>query len=82
MRWPWQRTRGRHAAPPVPRQSALAAPVDPAERADPVETPVTVPEQKVRLGFQDGTEVALTADDPRADALRAVADVLLDRRPS
>jgi hypothetical protein len=31
----------------------------------------------VRLGFDDGSEVELASADPRARALREVADVLL-----
>jgi hypothetical protein len=39
-------------------------------------------EPDVRLGFDDGSEVQLSANDPRAEALRAVADVLLRRGPA
>ena len=43
--------------------------------------PVDVPVQAtgVKLGFADGSEVALDDRDPRAAALRAVADVLISR---
>jgi hypothetical protein len=44
-----------------------------------------VPEQRlapaVRLGFDDGTEMHLSAEDPRARALQAVADLLVKTEP-
>jgi len=44
--------------------------------APPVEPTPAGPD--VRLGFDDGTEVQLAPNDPRAQALRHVADVLLE----
>jgi hypothetical protein len=69
MRWPWRRRRdkARHAAPPPRRTASWAqAAVPPAE-------------ERVRLGFADGSEVELRADDPTALALQAVADVLVGK---
>jgi len=45
---------------------------------------VDVPVQAagVRLGFADGSEVALDARDPSALALRAVADLLVQDGPN
>jgi len=53
----------------------VAAPVAPA---------VDVPVQStgVRLGFADGSEVALDDRDPSAMALRAVADLLVQDGPN
>jgi hypothetical protein len=45
--------------------------------AEPVAAAAVSPLVGVRLGFVDGTEVALASGDPRAVALRAVADLLL-----
>jgi hypothetical protein len=69
MRWPWQRSRGRHAAVPAQRVAPWAQAALPPQ------------EPAVRLGFDDGSEVELAASDPRAVALRAVADVLVQDRP-
>ena len=69
MRWPRlrRRDRARHAAPPVRRTASWAqAAVPPAD-------------ERVRLGFADGSEVELGADDPTALALQAVADVLVGK---
>lgn len=72
MRWPWssRRDRGRHAAPPAGRTASWAPPAEPPA------------EEHVLLGFADGSEVELGADDPNALALRAVADVLLRKEPA
>ena len=67
MRWPWasRRKRSRHAAPPVRRTASWAGAAEPPA------------EEHVLLGFADGSELELGADDPTALALQAVADVLL-----
>ena len=90
MAWPWRRERGRHAGPVARRPVAVAVP-EPV--TVPVPTPLAGPEQVdvplpagaatpgVLLGFGDGSEVQLPPGDPSAQALRAVADVLLNRRP-
>jgi len=49
----------------VPSWAQAALPPDPDEAAP------------VRLGFSDGSQVDLPAEDPRARALRAVADSLV-----
>jgi len=56
------------ALPPQPHQSP-----QPADPAEPV---------GVRLGFADGTEVALDRSHPSAVALRAVADLLVQDEPN
>jgi hypothetical protein len=90
MAWPWRRERGRHAAVAPRRMAAVvqSVAVQPTD-TPPVDTPqfdvpqATEPSTEratdagVRLGFADGTEVELGAGDPRALALRAVADVLV-----
>jgi hypothetical protein len=89
VQWPWRRRREqpRHA---VSRQPASWA--EPAFPPAPVTTelatavpvaPVDVPVQAagVRLGFADGSEVALDERDPSALALRAVADLLVQDGP-
>ena len=93
MPWPWRRRRepARHAQarpaaswaqPAFPPAPQVVQPV--AADAESVAGPaVVVPVQSsgVRLGFQDGTEVALDERDPSALALRAVADLLVQNRP-
>jgi len=64
MAWRLRRRTARHAAVPAPRSASWVAPALP-------------PEPAVRLGFDDGSELELTAGDPRARALRAVADLLV-----
>ena len=64
MRWPRRRSSGRHAALPVQRAVSWA-------------TPALPPDAAVRLGFVDGTEIELNVTDPRARALRSVADLLV-----
>ena len=75
MRLPWRRTQpGRHAVSSgrdvAPALAAPAVPTAPVAEAVPAQA-------GVRLGFHDGSEVELTSTDPRARALREVADVLL-----
>jgi hypothetical protein len=72
MRWPWQRRTTAPAVPavPVPRASWAQAALPPVEAS-----------RQVTLGFTDGSEVALPEHDPRAVALRAVADVLVQPTP-
>ena len=47
----------------------------------PVAAAVLPQGSQVRLGFVDGSEIALEAGDPRALALRAVAELLVQDRP-
>jgi hypothetical protein len=47
----------------------------------PPATAVTPESAGVRLGFADGSAVDLDPADPRAAALRAVADVLVSKQP-
>lgn len=76
MRWPRlprltkRRDAGRHAAPSERRTPAWAPAAAPP------------PEEHVMLGFADGSEIELGADDPTAMALQAVADVLLRNEPA
>jgi hypothetical protein len=63
MRWPWRR-RARHAAATLPRPGGWAVAAQP-------------PSFAVRLGFVDGSELDLLPGDPRAVALAAVADLLV-----
>jgi hypothetical protein len=77
MRWPRlpraltaRRVRGKHAAAPVRRTPSWA----------PTATPPA--EEHVLLGFADGSEVELGADDPTARELQAMADVLLRQEPA
>lgn len=96
MRWFRRREPGRHAAS-VPQPAAVvvtptaAAPIaSPAPIATPAPVAAPVPVAAGRpegtagvlLGFHDGSEVQLAAGDPRAQALRAVADVLLHGGPA
>ena len=67
MGWPWRRRSGRHAAVPAQRTGTWIAPALPPAPIEPA----------VRLVFDDGSEVDLPAEDPRARALRAVADSLV-----
>jgi hypothetical protein len=55
-----------------------------ADHAAAEQHPVGVPVQAaaVRLGFADGSEVALDERDPSALALRAVADLLVQDGPN
>ena len=64
MAWPWRRRVARHAVVPPPRRAAWAKPALP-------------PGPAVCLGFDDGSQIELPATDPRAVALRAVADLLV-----
>jgi len=59
----------------VPASPAL--PATPAGPAPAVDVPVQA--TGVMLGFADGSNVSLEDGDPRAAALRAVADVLISR---
>ena len=52
----------------------------PESMADP--TLLDIPEQRVMLGFEDGTEVVLAFDDPRSLALQSMADVLTGPLPT
>jgi len=87
MPWPWRRRREspRHAQARSAASWAQPAFPPAAEVQPRPELPqaVVVPVQSsgVRLGFQDGTEVALDERDPSALALRAVADLLVQNRP-
>jgi hypothetical protein len=72
MRLPWRRRTARHALLPAQRTGTWVAPALPPEPS----------ETAVRLGFADGTEVDLPAEDPRARALRAVADSLVQESPA
>jgi hypothetical protein len=63
MRWPWRRRR--------PESGSTT--FEPVRRwAEPAYPPADV-----RLGFADGSEVAIDAADPTAVAFRAVADLLV-----
>jgi hypothetical protein len=81
----WLRRRtGRHAATALPadrnwlpRRTQAPAAV-PAPRQPPVDQDrPTLPGMHVRLGFSDGSQVDIGDDDPRARALRHVADLLV-----
>ncbi|HET7309880.1 MAG TPA: hypothetical protein VFJ17_00985 [Mycobacteriales bacterium] len=89
MAW-WRRRKPAHASVPVRRQATWAAPAFPPEVEQAVAAAVAapapvVPEQRtqpaVRLGFDDGSEMHLSAEDPRARALQAVADLLVKTEP-
>jgi hypothetical protein len=60
---------GTIAAAAVPEQPAAPEPAAPQLES-------AVPEPAVRLGFADGSTLALADDDPRAVALRTVAALL------
>ncbi len=84
MRWPFRR-RGRHAAGRVVfiGGSPFPEPAPPTPEPPPPAVPEPAPHHdSVRLGFADGSEVALRADDPTAQALQAVADILAGRSTS
>jgi hypothetical protein len=90
MAW-WRRRRTpAHAALPARRQATWAAAAFPPEVeaavAAAVAAPPIVPTQRsesaVRLGFDDGSEMQLAAEDPRARALQAVADLLIKTEPA
>jgi len=90
MAW-WRRRKPAHARPPVRRQATWLAPAFPPEVEQAVAAAVAaplpvVPEQRshaaVRLGFDDGSEMHLPAEDPRARALQAVADLLVKTEPA
>ena len=89
MAW-WRRRKPAHAAVPVRRQATWIAPAFPPEVEAAVAAAVAaapiVPPQRttspVRLGFDDGSEMHLPAEDPRARALRAVADLLVKTEPA
>ena len=89
MAW-WRRRKPAHASPPSRRQATWLAPAFPPEveaavAAAVAAPPPAVPEQRahaaVRLGFDDGSEMHLQAEDPRARALQAVADLLVKTEP-
>jgi hypothetical protein len=69
MRWPrlTRREPRDRTRPAAPRDAATWT-----QRAEP-------PSGAVHLGFTDGSEVELEGVDPRAVALKAVADVLMHR---
>ena len=70
MRWPWSRA-GRSRQPTArARHTAGVAGATWAQAAAP-------PGGAVHLGFADGSELGLGAEDPLALALTAVADVLM-----
>jgi len=79
------RQRATWAQPALPPPLEAATPVMPAAAGDSafpaevvaVRPTVAAAPADVRLGFADGSEVTLGAADPRAVALRAVADVLV-----
>ena len=90
MAW-WRRRKPAHARPPLRRQATWIAPAFPPEVEEAVAAavaapPPLLPEQRseppVRLGFVDGTEMHLSAEDPRARALQAVADLLVKTEPA
>jgi hypothetical protein len=67
-----------YAAEPTAGVPALVAPASAEPAPVPVgASPIETPTPGVRLGFADGTEVSLAVGDPRALALRAVADILV-----
>ena len=72
------------AAIAAPAPAVAAAPA-PAVAAAPAPVVPSLPEQRlappVRLGFVDGSEMHLFAEDPRARALQAVADLLVKTEP-
>jgi len=88
--WWWRRRKPAHASLPARRLATWCAPAFPPEVeqavAAAVAAPPTVPEQRsdspVRLGFDDGSEMHLPAEDPRARALQAVADLLVKTDPA
>lgn len=68
----------------IPGASMATAPLAPPVVAPPGSVPPPAPHEDaastgVRLGFTDGSDVALDPDHPHSLALRAVADVLLHR---
>jgi hypothetical protein len=71
---------------PAEVERALAAAVAAPPPTVPATVPATVPEQRshlpVRLGFDDGSEMYLPAEDPHARALQAVADLLVKTDPA
>ena len=91
MFW-WRRRRHKpaHASPPRRQGATWIAPAFPPEVEQAVVTAVAeppgVPGQRsqaaVRLGFNDGSEMQLTEEDPRAKALKAVADLLVKTEPT
>jgi hypothetical protein len=94
MAW-WRRRKPAHASLPARRLATWCAPAFPPEieqavaaavAASPPTVPTTVPEQRshlpVRLGFDDGSEMYLPAEDPHARALQAVADLLVKTDPA
>jgi hypothetical protein len=91
MRW-WRRRRSRaQETMPVRRQATWAQAAFPPEIDEAVAVALAAPapllpeqraEPAVRLGFDDGTELHLPAEDPRARALQAVADLLVKTGPT
>jgi hypothetical protein len=90
MAW-WRRRKPAPATLPERRVANWCAPAYPPEVEEAVAAavaapPPTLPEQRrvpaVRLGFDDGSEMHLSAEDPRARALQAVADLLVKTEPA
>ena len=76
-----RRPKGRHAAAlPADRSWLAAVPEqpDPAHREAVADR--QAPGAGVLLGFSDGSELSLASTDPRAAALRTVADLLVQDR--
>jgi hypothetical protein len=74
VRWPWRRTQARPTTVPVRRVATWA------EAALPPDVDAEAP--TVQLGFADGSSLGLPAEDPRARALRAIADSLVQDAPA
>jgi hypothetical protein len=77
MAWWRRRHKPTHASPPVRRQATwIQAALPPEAHTEPqAESPA------VQLGFCDGSSLDLPAEDPRARALRAIADSLVQEGP-
>jgi len=88
MAW-WRRRKPAQPTLPERRLATWCAPAFPPEVEEAVAAaiaaPPALPEQRsasaVRLGFDDGSEMHLSAEDPRARALQAVADLLVKTEP-
>jgi hypothetical protein len=91
-RTPQAAPRGRHAAgqstgPPAGKAVAFVAssvmpdpvPVEPPPQVlpEPASMPMPVTGSGIHLGFTDGSDLELTAGDPRVGAFRAVARTLV-----
>jgi len=89
MAW-WRRRKPAQRTLPEHRLATWCAPAFPPEVeqavAAAIAAPPALPEQRsssaVRLGFDDGSEMHLPAEDPRARALQAVADLLVKTEPA